>query len=210
MQLALPPGAQGTTVIELLKDGQPVWVAPTTTDGTVSVDQHVLEGTTGVRARAQRQGVQWNTWTSPAPSVGTPLSRGLACSTYRTNDALAALRSCGYTDGNLLKHQSEANLRRDLPSDACNVECPTPRTLVFAFKALTVMDAVVWRSCERCTLEVSLDGSTWTPWLGQRQDGASSAVLTGSPMPIKSARIRGSAATFTSLVEVSFWGKPVA
>lgn len=210
MHLTLPPGTQGPGTVELLQGDDPVWTATPASDGTVSVDEHALEGVTGVRARAHGYGTQWNTWTAPAPDFGVPLSRGMACSTYLTDNTLAALRTCSYTDSNLLMPETEPAARRDYPANTCWGGCPTPDTLVFTLNGLTKLDAVVWRDCQRCTLEVSLDGNTWISWPGQQQEGSAYAILTGAALPITAVRIHGSGHTYADLAEVSIWGTPLA
>jgi hypothetical protein len=216
--LVRPRGATGTASLYLrADDAKSLAYALPVKDGRAEVDDRVLE--TGTRGIDGRVAGTWAagaaTWTSPSlpvPTTGAPASRGLRCSTYAKGGALVQYPTCPFTDGHL---GTELGLLKALALakglDVCEQDrdCAAPNSLVLDLGSLRQLDAVVWRGCSFCTVQVSLDGATWLDWPDERREGSSDAVTTGDPFVVRYVRVQGTVFLTWHLREVSVWARPL-
>jgi hypothetical protein len=216
--LVRPRGATGTASLYLrADDAKSLAYALPVKDGRAEVDDRVLE--TGTRGIDGRVVGTWAagaaTWTSPSlpvPTTGPPASRGLRCSTYAKGGALVQYPTCPFTDGHLgtrLGLLKALELARGL--DVCEREsdCAAPNSLVLDLGSLQQLDAVVWRGCSFCSVQVSLDGISWLDWPDEQREGSSDAITTGDPFVVRYVRVQGNVFLTWDLREVSVWTRPL-
>jgi hypothetical protein len=216
--LVRPRGATGTASLFLrADDAKSLAYALPVKDGRAEVDDRVLEvGTRGIDGRvAGTWAAGAATWTSPSlpvPTMGPPASRGLRCGTYAKGGAPVQYPTCPFTDGHLgtaLGLLKALALAKGL--DVCEQErdCAAPNALVLDLGSLQQLDAVVWRGCSFCSVQLSLDGTTWLDWPDEQREGSSDAITTGDPFVVRYVRVQGNVFLTWDLREVSVWARPL-
>lgn len=145
-------------------------------------------------------------WRSPgtayAGGFGPPPSRGQPC---RFADATGAqgppVRPCALTDGDLASARANPTMCPDATTPSTG-PCPQPAFAVVATGQPIPAELVVVRGCTGgCPVEVSADGTTFTP-VGSVSDDFGALALDGRPV----TAVRVGLGTEDTLREVSVWG----
>lgn len=212
----LPAGA--TSAVLRLRGVEPpsydvAWPLAFDRAGRADLDARVFEqGVRGLDGSAagrwSGRPARWESASSGVPQAGRPGSRGLPCFTYRAGDELVALPGCPFTDGRLatsLGLFKALDLERRTAMCRRTSDCSSPYTVVLDLGEVRRPDAVVWRGCPSCHLELSLDGRLWLPWREERREGTSFAVVTGALQPARYVRVRGVFTMLWRLQELSVW-----
>jgi hypothetical protein len=179
--------------------GGVVWQQPGS--GRAAFDVRLLEGFSGgasVIAEDERPGpdtkirTRYRSQRVPyVSSVRPPPSRGASCVVERTSGKREARRPCPLTDGGLESV--------DLGFSSAVIDLGSPRDLSLLAVRGCTEDAT-------CTVEYSVDDSTWEPLATANEPFTAATVDTG--MSARYLRVSSSAPTL-QLAEVSVWeGEP--
>lgn len=181
-------------------------------NGNTTIDERIVEdGAPYLSFYAESPHIRYSAWRLRITTVGVPTSRKLGCSTYLNNGQLAPITGCPYTNGQLAQQMSFAIALKVVPHDACTTSsnCVSPNTMVLDLGQLRMLDAIVWRGCDACSVEVSLDGIDWFAWPQQKVNGSSDAVVTGTQLPVRYVRVQGDVFLFWRLRQLSVWTSPM-
>ncbi|HYN99718.1 MAG TPA: discoidin domain-containing protein [Actinomycetota bacterium] len=173
-------------------EGAPVWSVMSRT-AEAAYDPRVLEDARGkVSVTATRDGVALGTTTRLSyrssqigfqSSAGTPLSRGRPCSYQSGGGVSAPLEGCRATDGVV---SESAGVPVPTSSPESTGSAVQPQWVVLDLGRPVNLGLVVLRGCS-CSVEASMDGSTWSP-VGQA-DGH--AEITPSRLRARFVRAAG-------------------
>ncbi|MGQ0431241.1 MAG: hypothetical protein ACT452_02395 [Microthrixaceae bacterium] len=186
----------------------PVWLAAGT-ESTASVDARLLEDTSGraVLSGTFEEVIEGSTaimrWRSPgkpyAAAAGPPPSRGRPCQLVASSGTTQDHQNCKLTDGDLVAMAPSEQICSGPPDEAA---CTPPAAVIVDLGEQVPAELVVVRGCEGgCAVDVSADGSTFTP-AGSASDGFGTVELSGGP--VRSVRV--GLGTGAGLREVSVWG----